>query len=58
MQMRRPADGSDLTVTERSRHRKVRHQLAGQTDVAIGTTEEPLAPSQAGHEQSEMDRVA
>ena len=56
--MRRAADGPDLTVAERSCHRQVRHQLARQADVAIGTTEQPLAPSQAGHEQSEMDRVA
>ena len=58
MQVRGSTDGSDLAVAERSRHRQVWHQLARQADVAIGTTEQPLAPSQAGHQQSEMDCVA
>ena len=58
MQMCCPADWSDLTVAERSRHRQVWHQLTRQADVAIGSTKQPLAPSQAGHEQSEVDRVA
>ena len=58
MQMRRPADGPDLTVAECTSYRQAWHQLACQADVSIGMTEEPLTSSQACHEESEMDRLA